>query len=282
MKQLQSALPRSALAQWPRRPMTGPLWLFLLALLGFFYYYCQDVLTARERIDFSNDGKTTPHAGDVMDIDRAHLRGRRHRGCWLYIMNERGQFLLSRRSKRSVTCPHTWTPIGEHTHFRESYTGCAQRALEEELGIRSYLYLTPLAKQPSLIHLTYTDVHREDAQWNQAFLVVIKGDQSLRSTEAEELRWIDGTEIESWLSGCPDGKCRYCQPSDVWRMYQNETVVRYDSFLSMTLEHIQYVGKLYAELMNGGRNPLLLIATATAASASAGADASSNSTSSTY
>jgi hypothetical protein len=86
---------------------------------------------------------------------------------------------------------------------------------------------------------------------------VIKSDQSLKSSEAKELLWVDGSNIESWLSDCPNGQCRYCRPSDVWKMYQNETIVKYDSFLSMTLENINYAAKIQLELMNGGKNPVI-------------------------
>jgi hypothetical protein len=108
-----------------------------------------------------------------------------------------------------------------------------------------------------LIHLGYSDIHRADAQWTQAFIVVIKSDQTLKSTEAKELLWVDSSNIDSWLSACPDGICRYCKPSDVWKMYQNETIIKYESFLSMTLENFNYAAKIHLELMNGGKNPVI-------------------------
>lgn len=67
-------------------------------------------------------------------IDVAHRRGYLHSGHILYVMDASGSILFLQRSKDLVTCPSTWSLLGEHGNAGESSIESVVRGLEEELG----------------------------------------------------------------------------------------------------------------------------------------------------
>eukprot|EP00581_Thalassiosira_minuscula_P013802 CAMPEP_0183732532 /NCGR_PEP_ID=MMETSP0737-20130205/38659_1 /TAXON_ID=385413 /ORGANISM="Thalassiosira miniscula, Strain CCMP1093" /LENGTH=320 /DNA_ID=CAMNT_0025965561 /DNA_START=15 /DNA_END=977 /DNA_ORIENTATION=- len=67
-------------------------------------------------------------------IDVAHRNGYLHTGHILYIMDDSGSLLFLQRTPGVVTCPSTWSLLGEHANANESPRETVLRALEEELG----------------------------------------------------------------------------------------------------------------------------------------------------
>ena len=67
-------------------------------------------------------------------IDAAHRNGYLHTGHVLYIMDAEGKILFLQRSSNVVTCPNTWSILGEHSTVGESAHETVVRGIEEELG----------------------------------------------------------------------------------------------------------------------------------------------------
>lgn len=69
-------------------------------------------------------------------IDVAHRRGYLHTGHCLFIMDASGLLLFLKRSSDVVTCPSTWSILGEHSIANEEAHDTVVRGMEEELGLK--------------------------------------------------------------------------------------------------------------------------------------------------
>lgn len=67
-------------------------------------------------------------------IDVAHRRGYVHVGHVMYVVDSSGKVLFLQRSKDVVTCPGTWSILGEHATVGETARETVVRGIEEELG----------------------------------------------------------------------------------------------------------------------------------------------------
>ncbi|KAL7471013.1 hypothetical protein ACHAXS_013528 [Conticribra weissflogii] len=74
---------------------------------------------------------------DNHPIDVTHRRGWMHVGHCLFVMDDTGKLLFLKRSNEVVTCPNTWSIVGEHSVVGEANDGwdVVFRALFEELGL---------------------------------------------------------------------------------------------------------------------------------------------------
>ena len=67
-------------------------------------------------------------------IDITHRNGYLHTGHVLYVMDLSGRILFLQRSNDVVTCPGTWSLLGEHSVVGENDGESVVRGVEEELG----------------------------------------------------------------------------------------------------------------------------------------------------
>ncbi|KAL7528998.1 hypothetical protein ACHAWF_002800 [Thalassiosira exigua] len=70
-------------------------------------------------------------------IDVAHRNAYLHTGSVLFVMDASGLILVLQRSKDVVTCPSTWSVLGEHSIAGEAAIETVVRGIEEELGLVS-------------------------------------------------------------------------------------------------------------------------------------------------
>ncbi len=68
-------------------------------------------------------------------IDVVHRDGRLHVGHVLFVMDAMGHVLFMKRSGDVVTCPNTWSVLGEHANVDEMPNDVAIRGIVEELGL---------------------------------------------------------------------------------------------------------------------------------------------------
>jgi len=64
-------------------------------------------------------------------IDAVHRHGHLHTGHILYVTDANGWLLFLRRSDKVVTCPATWSLLGEHSNVDESSLETVVRGLGE-------------------------------------------------------------------------------------------------------------------------------------------------------
>ena len=69
-------------------------------------------------------------------IDVAHRNAYLHTGHCVFIMDASGLLLFLKRSPDVVTCPNTWSILGEHTKANENPFDTVARGIEEELGLK--------------------------------------------------------------------------------------------------------------------------------------------------
>ena len=165
-----------------------------------------------EKIDLSENGRVNATLASIVSIDEAHNMRKRHRGVWLYIVNEDNEILMLKRPDDVVICPSTWYAPGEHTKYLESYADTAFRGLLEEMRLRAHqiLMLKPLFTNPSLVEIEFEEAlstgsgilqQKHDAQWTQSFLVrVLKSTVHKRNREAVAMEWVPLQLLEQWAN----------------------------------------------------------------------------------
>jgi len=171
-------------------------------------------------------GKHTPSHLDLLDprsdlrsigfrnIDVTHRQGMIHTGAWIHLvdtsLSQNPKVLLLRRGKGLVTCPDTWSLIGEHAYRDETPVATVERALLEELGPKA---LQAVQRQGSITNLTAAPVYYErqygpgngnriDRQCTYLWLVEMNVDgDNIGSHYWEEVLDIDNEAIDHvWKS----------------------------------------------------------------------------------
>ncbi|KAI2511718.1 hypothetical protein MHU86_2612 [Fragilaria crotonensis] len=70
----------------------------------------------------------------LYSIDTAHRQGLIHVGTWIWIEDVDGKVLVLKRSPHLVTCPNSYSLVGEHAKGFEDPNETWRRAIREELG----------------------------------------------------------------------------------------------------------------------------------------------------
>lgn len=141
---------------WPHRTY-GVVILFLLACFLHYFFWHVDVAyttTTKEQGETVATynfppiyaGQVIPHLTPInpstliprgsYPIDAAHRNGYLHTGHCLFIMDESGLLLFLKRASDVVTCPSTWSILGEHSIANELAHDTVVRGMEEELGLK--------------------------------------------------------------------------------------------------------------------------------------------------
>ncbi|KAL3786928.1 hypothetical protein HJC23_013263 [Cyclotella cryptica] len=141
-------------------------------------------------------------------IDSAHRNGRLHTGSILFVMDVSGRFLLLKRSASVVTCPETWSIVGEHSVVGEDPSDVPLRALKEELGLlvaNTIVTIHNLTDLPLyyIRHYGARNGYRIDRQLTYLWLVKLnQAQEEVRWTldhEVADHKWITLDELDVWL-----------------------------------------------------------------------------------
>lgn len=71
---------------------------------------------------------------EAVSIDKAHRGGKLHIGHVLFVMDDAYDLLFLQRSRDVITCPGTWSVLGEHANSNETPMQSVLRGIQEELG----------------------------------------------------------------------------------------------------------------------------------------------------
>ncbi|KAL7486926.1 hypothetical protein ACHAW6_012532 [Cyclotella cf. meneghiniana] len=141
-------------------------------------------------------------------IDAAHRNGLLHTGSILFVMDASGRFLLLKRSASVVTCPETWSVVGEHSVVGEDPYDVPLRALEEELGLviaNIDVTIQDLTELPLFYirHYGARNGNRVDRQLTYLWLVKLPQAQEEVSWnldhEVANHKWIALDDLDAWL-----------------------------------------------------------------------------------
>ena len=128
--------------------------------------------------------------------NEVHQKGLFHRAVDVFVINSKGQVLLTKRALNKDTSPGQWgVSVGEHLQPRESYEEAARRGLQEELGIQ-----VPVRelRGPKFIKVVHPD-GKLDNEFDSLFVAQSDGPFQLDSEEVAEYRFMEVKDIEAAL-----------------------------------------------------------------------------------
>ena len=139
----------------------------------------------------------------VEPIERgtAHKKGIWHRSIDVWVIDG-DPVLCQKRSQFKDTCPGMWEPcFGGHLGPGDTYLGCAQKELQEELGV-----LLPENKFRHAIAFKYINDDKVtgaiDREFLEIFLVNWSGDTArlkLEEAEVEKIEWRSFDELSELI-----------------------------------------------------------------------------------
>lgn len=132
--------------------------------------------------------------------DIARQQGLAHRIVRVFVLNDYGQVLLHKRSKKLKDNPGKWDQsAGGHVDEGEDYAIAAKRETSEELGIEINDFIS-LGKfyieRPALGGIVRRFQTVFKCQWN--------GSINYNKSEIVEIKWVTIEEIDNWLKTSPE------------------------------------------------------------------------------
>ncbi len=96
--------------------------------------------------------------GGFNSIDAVHREGKIHVGAWIFLVDsslhvQDPKILVLKRGEQLITCPGTWSLLGEHAFRDESNLDTVHRAIFEELGGDMLKYVNDHGKISNLTDL---------------------------------------------------------------------------------------------------------------------------------
>ena len=160
------------------------------------------------------------HTGKVVSREEAHKTGAWHRAVLLFLVNDRNQVLMQRRSPHKSLWPNRWDGTGGgHVDASELGMFAVIRELREELGIEmapgDVRYIGGCLSE-----------QRTDKMWNRHWneFFVAHGDVDvarirLQETEVSEVAWVNFDTLKTWVRERSD------KLTEKWEAF--EALIRY-------------------------------------------------------
>eukprot|EP00593_Proboscia_inermis_P009555 CAMPEP_0171313268 /NCGR_PEP_ID=MMETSP0816-20121228/40039_1 /TAXON_ID=420281 /ORGANISM="Proboscia inermis, Strain CCAP1064/1" /LENGTH=237 /DNA_ID=CAMNT_0011800381 /DNA_START=26 /DNA_END=739 /DNA_ORIENTATION=+ len=156
---------------------------------------------------------------DIVHIDAAHRQGLIHHGAWILLIDSNQKLLMLKRGPQLITCPNSWSPMGEHRLRYESIIDTVKRGMNEELGPIVWRRYVKRAGNLTSLPLYYirdygeANENRVDRQVTWIYHVQLKspgetvGNVMNLDSEVADWGWFGVNEIEEWLQRTPDDFC---------------------------------------------------------------------------
>jgi isopentenyldiphosphate isomerase len=152
-------------------------------------------------LDMIDPSKTLKPMG-FLPLDTVHRQGKIHQGSWIFLFDSSmkakdPKLLILKRGKQLVTCPGTWSLLGEHTFRDEGVIETVKRGMKEELGTQMFHYMNKhggiakLSKFPVYYERDYgiSNEGRIDRQFT--YLHVIEMDRKIKGIDERHTQFID-------------------------------------------------------------------------------------------
>ena len=121
-----------------------------------------------------------------------HANGLMHRSAQVLVFNSAGKLFLQKRSEGKDEFPGLWDcSAAGHVNPGEGYRQCAQRELEEELGIADAMDLEQLCRFPASADTGFEHC--------TVFRCLHDGPMSLQADEIDEGRWMSPDDVDEWV-----------------------------------------------------------------------------------
>lgn len=144
------------------------------------------------------DGNFT---GQIIDKEEAHDRNLLHNEVAVFIINDKKQVLLQKRSANKRFNPNKWALCAGHVDAGESLESAALRELKEEVGIDIIINdLKPFSEREFTIgdsnsHITY--FYYTKSNLNEKDFIIQK-------EELSEVKWFDIDEVIDMIKSKDD------------------------------------------------------------------------------
>lgn len=138
--------------------------------------------------------------GKTKSRKECHKDGDWHKVAWLFVVNDKGEIILQKRSKEKETNPNKWTMSASgHLEAGDTDLEGAMRELEEEIGIK--------VKEAELQYLfsakeQYADDKMKINHIGNAYLVLKNvriEDLKLQTEEVSDVKYVHYKEFENML-----------------------------------------------------------------------------------
>lgn len=136
------------------------------------------------------------HTGQIESRDKCHKKGLWHKAVAAFIINEKGQVLLQKRSPQKKLWPNTWDmSVGGHVLAGEFGFQAIMREAKEELGIELN------KNQITFLGVALSNNKKGDIinnHFNEYYVVNKNLDETklkLQKEEVSEVKWINKEEI---------------------------------------------------------------------------------------
>lgn len=130
--------------------------------------------------------------GEIMDKEEAHDKNLLHNEIAVFVINNKKQVLLQKRSANKRFNPNKWGLCAGHVASKESLENAALRELKEEIGIDisikdlEILSEKELTLKNSNSHITYFYYIKSDLN---------ESDFIIQTEELSEVKWFDISEV---------------------------------------------------------------------------------------
>lgn len=148
---------------------------------------------------------------EVRTRGEIHAAGLMHRAVHILVFNDRGELFLQKRSMLKDEQPGMWdSSAAGHVDSGEDYHACAEREIEEELGIVIERPLQALFKLPAS--------PRTGNEHCMVYSYRYDGPMVLQATEIDEGAWVDAAAMDRRVAdrdaGLTEAICL------IWRHYR--------------------------------------------------------------
>jgi isopentenyldiphosphate isomerase len=142
--------------------------------------------------------------GETRSYDECHKKGFIHRAAHVWIMNDKNEILIQKRSKNKEAHPGLWDiSAAGHVSAGQTSVEGAQREVEEEVGLKipesDFAYLFTLENHSILNNGTFVNNEFDDV-----YLVKTNVDLSgikIDPIEVEAVKFLDISAFKKWITG---------------------------------------------------------------------------------
>ncbi|MGC8865762.1 MAG: isopentenyl-diphosphate Delta-isomerase [Bacteroidales bacterium] len=144
-----------------------------------------------------NEHDQVTGTGEKMEVHRKALM---HRAFSVIILDSQGKMLLQRRALSKYHSAGLWTnACCSHPRPGEETPVAAQRRLQEELGFKCTLHY-----HGWFHYMAPFDNGLTENEIDHVFSGLYEGEVPFNPTEVEEVMWVDGLTLRSWMNDKPE------------------------------------------------------------------------------
>lgn len=124
--------------------------------------------------------------GLTIEKEKAHENKLLHNGIIIFIINDKKQILLQKRSENRKFNPNKWESCGGHVHAKEKFEEAAKREIFEELNLKIELN--------NIFPLSYHEISNDNMHIFHFYYIKYNDNNlnlKIQKDELSEIKWFD-------------------------------------------------------------------------------------------